>query len=89
MNPYCMHYTLHHPTPDIEPQHVIFVTNHAWGYVRVTYQMGSAESPHDQIVVKLDSNRLLYLNNSQPYDVSLEDARLMWKYITEMLTWKR
>ena len=55
--------------------------------VKVTYQMGFDTSPHTQIIVKVANDLALEMFHSQCYDLRIDDARAIWNYLTEVLTW--
>ena len=76
-----------HHNPKDPSQHMIFMTMSSPELIKVTYQMGEATSPHTQIIVKVANGLSLDMFHSQCYDLRIEDARVIWNYLTEELTW--
>ena len=79
-------YTLHNPKDP--SQHMVFFELSP-ELIKVTYQMGEATSPHTQIIVKVANDLALEMFHSQCYDLRIDDARAIWNYLTEILTWTR
>jgi hypothetical protein len=79
-------YTLDNPKD--HSQHMIFFSFYGSpNLIKATYQMGFAVSPHIQILVKATNNLDLQMFHSQCYDLQIDDARAVWNYLTEVLTW--
>ncbi len=76
--------TLHNPRDP--SQHMHFMWDDSWGFVKITYQMGD-EGLHSNIIVKVSDGLAMDMFHSQTLNLSVTDSRAMWAYFVDELRW--